>query len=227
MNTRHLIRWAGLAALVAGLCFVIGELLRPPVILASVATPRWVIVHGLALAVGGFGLVGVTAIYARQAAAAGKLGLAGYLLLSLWLLLSFAFAFFEAFVLPRLAQAAPSLAEGFVAMFARSSNAPNLGAFSALWSLADILFILGSLVFGIATFRAGVLSRWAAGLFTVGIGLAPAYGLLPASLQPLVALPIGLGLAGLGCALLTERHPPAAHRGSGRGTVQLHPHSAE
>ncbi len=125
--------------------------------------------------------------------------------------------------LPRLAQAAPSLAEGFVAMFARSSNAPNLGAFSALWSLADILFILGSLVFGIATFRAGVLSRWAAGLFTVGIGLAPAYGLLPASLQPLVAPPIGLGLAWLGLALLTERRPPA----SGQSLAHLRQTGAE
>jgi hypothetical protein len=38
------------------------------------------------------------------------------------------------------------------------------------------------------------LSRWAAGVFTVGIGLAPASALLPHELQPLVAVPIGVGL---------------------------------
>ncbi|MBL8055290.1 MAG: hypothetical protein JNK29_01265 [Anaerolineales bacterium] len=210
MHTKDLIRWAGLAAQVAGICFVLVELLRPPVVLASVTTPRWAIVHALALALSVFGLVGVTALYARQAEAAGKLGLAGYLLLSLWLMLSLAFTFFAAFVLPGLAQAAPGLAEGFVGVFARSADAMNLGAFTALWGLADILFMVGSLVFGIATLRAGVLSRWAAGLFTIGIGLAPAYRLLPIPLQPLVALPIGLGLAWLGFALLTERRPPAA-----------------
>lgn len=227
MNTKHLFRWAGLAALAAGLCFVIVELLRPPVVMASVTTSRWVIVHSLALATSVFGLAGVTGLYARQAAAAGKLGLAGYLLLSLWLMLSLAFNFFGAFVLPVLAQAAPGLAEGFVGLFARSVHAPNLGAITALWGLSDILFMLGSLVFGIATLRADVLSRWAAGLFTAGIGLAPAYGLLPVALQPLVALPIGLGLAWLGCALLTERRPPAGHPASGRGTAQFRPNSAE
>ncbi len=74
MNTKNLIRWAGLAALVAGMCFVGAELLRPPVVLESLTTTRWAIVHALAIAMSLFGLPGVMGIYARQADAAGRLG---------------------------------------------------------------------------------------------------------------------------------------------------------
>ncbi len=47
MNTRNLIRSAGLAALVAGICFVVLGLLHPPKSLASVTTTRWAITHSL------------------------------------------------------------------------------------------------------------------------------------------------------------------------------------
>jgi hypothetical protein len=67
MTTKHLIRWAGLAALVAGICFVARELLRPPETLEFVTTARWAIVHSLGIAMSVFGLLGVTAIYVRQA----------------------------------------------------------------------------------------------------------------------------------------------------------------
>ena len=103
MNTRNLIRWAGLSAMVAGICFVVVGLLHPPNILSSVTTTRWVIVHAVAIAMSLFGLLGITGLYARQAQAAGWLGLAGYLLFSLWLVLIFAFTFVEVFILPLLA----------------------------------------------------------------------------------------------------------------------------
>ncbi|MCC7359092.1 MAG: hypothetical protein IT317_06430 [Anaerolineales bacterium] len=205
MNTKQLIRWAGLAALVAGLCFAARELLEPPDIHSSVTTPQWATAHYLSIAMSLFGLLGVTGIYARQAGKAGWLGVAGYLLLSLWLVLSLTFTFFEAFVLPLVAAEAPAFAETYLLVISRSTGEMTVGALTALWGLSDILFVLGSLVFGVATLRAGVLSRWAAGLFTIGIGVAPAYGLLPTALQPLVAVPIGLGLAWLGYSLWSEK----------------------
>ena len=227
MNTTNLIRWAGLAALVAGTCFVTVELIEPPVILASVATPRWALVHGLSIAMSLFGLLGVAGIYARQAAAAGWLGLIGYLMYSLWLVLLFAFTFFEIVILPLFAAEAPAFAEVYLAIISRTAGDMTLGALTVLWDLSDILFVFGSLVFGIATLRAGILSRWAAGLFTVSVGLAPAYGLLPTALQPLVAVPIGLGLAWLGFSLWSERRAPGAQPAPGRGMAQLSPTSAK
>ena len=67
MNTRNLIRWAGLAAMLAGICFVVVGLLHPPKTLAAVPTTRWTITHSLAIAMSVFGLLGMTGLYARQA----------------------------------------------------------------------------------------------------------------------------------------------------------------
>ena len=227
MNARNLIRWAGLAALVAGICFVALGLLHPPEILSSVTTSRWAITHAVAIALSVFGLLGVTGLYARQMEAAGWLGLAGYLLWSLWLVLFLPFNFVEAFILPLLATEAPTLAEGFLGVITRSASEASFGALAGLWALSDILFLLGGLVFGIATLRAGILSRWAAGVFTVGIGLAPATALLPHALEPLVAVPIGVGLAWLGYALWAERHEHAADAVAGSVRPQFHPTGAE
>ena len=209
MNTRKLLRWAGLSAMVAGICFAVLGLFHPPNILSSVSTSQWVIVHALAIAMSVFGLFGITGLYTRQAAAAGWLGLAGYILFSLWLVLIFGFTFFEVFVLPLLAAEAPTFAAGFLAIFTGSAET-NIGMLAGLWGLSDILFLFSGLVFGIATFRARILSRWAAGALILGWALAPASALLPHEIRPLVAVPIGLGLAGLGYALWSERREQAS-----------------
>jgi len=211
-----LIRWAGLSAMVAGICFVVLGLLHPPEILSSVTTTRWAIVHSLAIAMSLFGLLGITGLYTRQVEAAGWLGLAGYLLLSLWLVLILPFTFFEVFILPLLATEAPAFAEGFLGIFTGSAGEMNFGVLADLWTISDVLLLLGGLVFGIATLRAGILSRWAAGVLTVGVGLAPAFALLPHELEPLAAVPIGVGLAWLGYALWSERREQAAEPVAGR-----------
>jgi len=210
-----LIRWAGLAAMVGGICFVVLGLLHPPNVLSSVPTTRWAIVHSLALAMSLFGLLGMMGLYARQVKESGWLGLAGFLLLSLWLVLILPFTFFEVFFLPLLATEAPTFAEGFLGIFTGSASEIDFGVLAALWQLSSVLLLLGGLVFGIATFRAHVLSRWATGLLAVGCLLSPAAALLPHALQPLVAVPIGVGLAWLGYALWSERREQAAEPDEG------------
>ncbi len=227
MNNRNFTRWAGLSALVAGICFVALGLLHPPDSLSSVTTTRWAITHSVAIALSVFGLLGMTGLYGRQVEAAGWLGLVGYLLWSLWLVLFLPFNFFEAFILPLLATEAPAFAEGFLGIITRSAGEMNVGALAGLWALSDILFLLGGLVFGIATLRAGILSRWAARVFTLGIGLAPVSALLPHELEPLVAVPIGLGLAWLGYALWAERREHVTDAVAGRGIPQLRQTAAE
>ena len=87
--------------------------------------------------------------------------------------------------------------------------------------------MLGGLLFGIATFRAGILPRWAAGLLAVGAMLAPVAALLPHELQPKVAVPVGLALAWLGYALWSERREHAAEPVPGRVSPQLRQTAAE
>ena len=227
ITASSLIRWAGLSALVAGICFVVLGLLHPPNVLSSVTTPRWAIVHSLALAMCLFGLLGIMGLYARQVERAGWLGLVGFLLLSLWLVLVLPFIFFEVFILPLLATEAPTFAEGFLGIFTGTASELNFGVLAALWKLSGVLLLLGGLVFGIATFRAGILSRWAAGLLAVGCVLSPAAALLPLEIQPLVAVPIGVGLAWLGYALWSERREQAAEPVPSSVSTQLPQPAAE
>src|SRR5215212_7397362 len=107
-----LIRWAGLAAMVGGIFYVVVGLFHPPNILSSVTTTQWAIVHSLATATCFLFLLGITGLYARQVEEAGWLGLAGFLLFSLFSLswvLTAPFTFVETFILPQLATEAPKL----------------------------------------------------------------------------------------------------------------------
>src|SRR6266480_3820403 len=103
ITASKLLRWAGLSAMVAGISFVLVGLLHPPHILSAVTTGTWLAVHLLTIAVSFFGLLGIAGIYARQVEQTGWLGLAGFLLFSLWLVIVPGFTFFEALILPLLA----------------------------------------------------------------------------------------------------------------------------
>src|SRR5450755_4635807 len=100
-----LMRWAGLSALVAGICYVLVGIFHPPNVPLSVTTTRWEIVHVLACAVSFFGLLGMAGLYARQAVKTGWLGLVGYILLSLWLVVIMGFSFVSTFAVHRPAAA--------------------------------------------------------------------------------------------------------------------------
>jgi hypothetical protein len=237
MNTKHqkesnmkptasnLIRWAGVSAMVAGIMYIIVGLLHPFVShhggLSSVTSDLWVLTHSLTIGVSFFGLLGLAGLYARQVEQAGWLGLAGYLLLSLWLVLVPGFTFFEAVILPLLASDAPTFAEGFLGIFTGSASGTSFGTLATVWLLMGPLYILGGLLFGIATFRAGILSRWAAGLLGVGAVSSFAFALVPPELEPLAAVPVGVARAWLGYALWSERHEHAAHPVPGQGRTQL------
>jgi hypothetical protein len=219
----NLTRWAGLSAMVAGLIFSVVGLIHPAHILASVTTSTWLIVHSLTIAMSFFGLLGIAGIYARQSEASGWMGLAGFVLLSLWFVLVTGFTFFEAFILPLLAIDSPKFAESFLGIFTGSAGETSVGALATIWTLLGVVYILGALTFSIATFRAGILSRWAAGLLGLGAVSSPAFALLPQALAPLAAVPVGLGLAWLGYALLSERRAQASQPVPAQSSRQLRP----
>jgi hypothetical protein len=114
ITASNLIGWAGLAAIGAGVLFIAIQAIHPLDILSSVTTARWAIIHYLGVAMCFLGLLGLAGLYARQVEEAGWLGLAGYLLFSLFWALSMGFQFIEAFISPVLATEAPKFVEGFL-----------------------------------------------------------------------------------------------------------------
>ena len=206
----RIIRWSGLAAMAAGSIYLIIQPIHPSDVLSSATTARWAIVHYLSLAMDFLGLLGIAGIYARQVEKAGWLGLAGYLLFSLFYAISLAFHFAEAFIMPLLATEAPKFVEGYLGIITGAHSEINLGALSLVYGVTGFVgYLLGGLLFGIATFRAGILPRWAGGLPATGAAVTLAGALLPHPLDRIMAVPVGLALAWLGYALWSERREQA------------------
>jgi hypothetical protein len=205
-----LMRLAGVSAMAAGLCFLVIGMFHPVNVPASVTTATWVNVHIFATALGFFGLFGMAGLYARQAEKSGWLGLIGFLLFSIWMVMVSGFSLVEAFILPRLATASPEFVAGFLGMFTGIPSEIDLGIIPTLWKISDPMYLVAPLLFGIATFRAGVLPRWAGALLALGSLIAPIGALVPPELQPKVMVPVGLALAWLGYALFSERREKAS-----------------
>lgn len=233
LTPSKLIRWSGVAAIVAGLIFAAYQPIQPSEVLASVTTSAWAIITPLKTGMCLLFLLGWTGLYARQVKETGWLGLAGYLLLSLSWALQFAFVFASAFILPLLATTAPRFVDSVLRNASGTVSVVNLGAIPVLYTLVGIGYILGGILFGIATLRAGILSRWAAGLLIVASALPLAFvlhsvaALIPPNIQHLAAMPLGIAAAWLGYALLAEGRKHASEPASGRGSLQFSQTGAE
>ena len=73
VTASSLIRWSGLAALVAGIIFAVIQPIHPPDVVASFTTGAWAIITPLKTAMCLLFLIGITGIYARQVKEAGWL----------------------------------------------------------------------------------------------------------------------------------------------------------
>jgi len=206
VTTSTLMRLSGVSAMLAGLCFIVIGMFHPLNVPEAVITTTWINVHIVAMSMGFFGLFGMAGLYARQSEKSGWLGLTGFLLFSVWLVLTTGFSFLEAFILPHLAIETPKFVASLLGMFTGIPSEVDLGVIPTLWNLSGPMYILGPLLFGIATFRAGVLPRWAGGLLTLGALLVPVAALVPLEYQAEIAMiPVGLAIVWLGYALFSER----------------------
>ena len=129
-------------------------------------------------------LVGLVALYVRQAEVFGTLGLAGFLLALLGTTLAAGALWSQVFVVPRIAETAPSIAD------------EAGGSVLAGFLLSFLVFGVGWLLFGVATLRTRVFSRGAVVLLIVGAVIS----ILP---LPSRALVLEIAVAWLGFALLT------------------------
>jgi hypothetical protein len=141
-------------------------------------------------------LVGLVALFVRQAEGFGGLGVAGFVLALVGTTLAAGALWSQVFVVPRLAEAAPEVADS------------GTGSVLAGYLISFFVFGVGWLVFGIATLRTRMFPRWVVILLLIGAVLS----ILP---LPSRALIVQVAAAILGLTLLTkgevseERQPRA------------------
>src|SRR3989338_196736 len=203
MTMPQAIRWSGVVTIVVGILlflfgispFVFLPTSEPP--LAWVRDDQWFVLNLLAFILTLLTPLALVGLYARQMEASGRLGFLGFLLAFIGSLLFAGLQFDEAFVWPILAIEAPSLIDPRGPMFSDP-------AFSSVYLLMGIVYILGFIFFGIATARAKVLPRWAAILLTVGVPLFAGGFLIPPIVRAIGTTLAAIGLIWMGYALWQE-----------------------
>lgn len=195
------IRLSGLAAIIAGLMYMVTQIVHPVEHdLEAIASNAWAVAHYFSFAFGIFAILGMVGIYVKQAKEAGWLGLAGFVLFMGALIFIASFGFLEAFVMPFLVDEAPQYVETVYEIFDGGSGP---GAIGAMYNLNALLYLGGGILFGIATVRANVFPRWAALVFTVG-SLGSLAGAISEGAGRASTFVLGAGLVSLGVILLLE-----------------------
>jgi hypothetical protein len=165
----------------------------------------------LSLALLPWALIG---IYERQSRSAGVFGLWAFALVFLGATLTVGNAWAEVFVWPTLAQAAPGMMSGSVADM-------SLYLVAGL-NVSFPLFGLGLILFGVATFRAGVYPRWAAVLLIVSIPVTMFLDPTPGTFQESIGqILLGTSVAALGLHAL--RTTPSSTGGGRRSPTGQSP----
>lgn len=200
MSSSQATRWGGPAAILGGALYV--ALFGATVLIYGVFAEQTegtflgthAFIHSLDVPMFALLALGTVGVYARQKDRLGKVGKAGFYI---------TLAGFGLSVLGGLTVMAVGLTV---------SDEATLGVLDVVTHpLAHLLYAVGSLIFGVATFRAGVLPRegalltaagpiWLFALFNLGFGGGESFLVV---FVPIVIT--GLGWIWLGYALLSER----------------------
>jgi hypothetical protein len=121
--------------------------------------------------------------------------------LSTGYLLIMSSAYVSAYVLPALADANPGYVNDVLAAGTNGTAQGDIGLMQTVLQVQGIAFIGGSLIFGIALFRARVLARWAAALLAVGGLVTVALAVMPDAFYRFLAFPNGIAMIALGYSL--------------------------
>jgi len=203
MSPRILFRSSGATLLVGslfGLIWTVMEALILPITNADQFAGMPFLLASLAMLFGSMAIeAGLVGMYAHQATRAGWLGLAGFGLIFFGILVAgVGFGLISATVIPWLTTHAPNLIAGELP--------PVLEGFIVV---AVLMVAVGAILLGVATMRAGVLSRWAGLLLIISgvtglLNIAPLSPMIRNVLAIICAVSFFLGLGWLGYALWAE-----------------------
>jgi len=158
-TSTKLTRAGAICAAVAGAIFIGVQIHHPPMTVASVTTTDWFVRQTAKAVMAILVLAGITAMYVRQRREVGRLGLVGYSVFSVAYLLMLVTEVIGAFVLPGMAHSSPTYVNNVVVASFGGTPTHSIGGLQALFDVAGITFIAGGVLFGVALFRARILSR--------------------------------------------------------------------
>ena len=201
-TTAKLTRAASIATATAGAIFVAVQIKHPAFsVQAFTDGPSWHVRSIAKLVMAGLAIAGLTGIYLHQRRQLGKLGFVGYATFVVGYVLMASVESIAAFVLPGEAHRSPGYVNDVLRASGGMKTAGDIGAMQTLFNAMGVTYMVGGFLFGIALYRAHVLSRWASALLAAGaVGIA-ALKFLPTSFDRPMAVPTGIALIGLGVSL--------------------------
>ena len=196
-----LTRTTGVAAAAAGLVFIGVQVGHPHLDVDSITTTEVLVRNVAKLVMVVLALVGFAGMYLSQVRRNGVLGLVGYAVISLGYLSILFTTAVSAFVLPSIAGSDPAYVGDVLAVATGGTAEGDIGTLGTVFQLQGAAYLLGGLVFGIALFRASVLTRWATLLLAVGGLVSAALSMMPDAFYRLLAFPNGIAMVALGISL--------------------------
>ena len=196
-----LTRTTGVAAAAAGLVFIGVQVGHPHLDVDSITTTEVLVRNVAKLTMVVLALVGFAGMYLSQVRRNGVLGLVGYAVISLGYLSILFTTAVSAFVLPSIAGSDPAYVGDVLAVATGGTAEGDIGTLGTVFQLQGAAYLLGGLVFGIALFRARVLTRWATLLLAVGGLVSAALSMMPDAFYRLLAFPNGIAMVALGISL--------------------------
>ena len=203
-------RTSGIAAVAAGALFIGIQIRHPHLDVTTITTTELAVRNSLKILMAALALVGITGMYLRQVRAAGVLGLVGYVLFSTCYLSIICSAYLAAYVLPSIAGTEPAYVSDVLAAASNGHAVGDIGLLQDAIRVQGFTFLAGSLLFGIALFRARVLSRWASALLAVSGFVSVALAVMPDAFYRLLAFPNAVALIALGYSLWRSTRPDTA-----------------
>lgn len=203
MTTLAFIRAGGLLVIVSGLALGYSYIAHPELMQPSViASSSWLLVHALFAVSLVLGLLGTTALYAVSARRTGLLGLFGYLLLFVGMMMIFGLDYYELFI-------APYLAVNYPQVIIDTGAGDTMGLVAIAFPVSGMLTVTGYALLALAWKRASIVPRSVGNVLILssvafGVGLSPLGGMM---LARITAALFGAVLVAVGIvALLQNRN---------------------
>jgi hypothetical protein len=208
-TTKRLIAIAGPCAAVAGAIYAGVQINHPPADVAHIVTAEMTIRMTAKVVFSILALVGLAGMFLRHRSRFGRLGRAGYTVVSVGFRAILVQECFVGYYLPTIAHSRPVYVQHVLNGAMGHGATSGIGSLQVLFLICGMGYSIGGLLFGIAMFRAGVLSRVASALFAYGTVSALALSVLPESFDRPFAVPVGIALIGLGISLWRNEHRQA------------------